>query len=60
MNSQCAVKTSTPSWLVARSMSSPRVQSAVAEPCSASPPSSSSVRAGRSARTRLTSVARCA
>ena len=51
---------STPSSLHASTMSWPLVQSAVAEPCQVSPPSSSSVRPGRLARSFFTSVARCA
>src|SRR2546425_144200 len=41
MNSQWAVATSTPSRFMARTMSSPRLHSAVAEPWSVSPPSGS-------------------
>ena len=46
VNSQCGVNTSTPSWFITRTMSRPRVHSAVAEPWRVSPPSRSSVRPG--------------
>ncbi len=59
VNSQWPVVRSTPSAFCASTMSWPFVHSAVADPCQASPPSSSSA-PGRDALSFFTSVARCA